>query len=128
MTTTSSIVYWNREKARYETEKVYGESFIKWLYETKSGLTLADHLLSKIFISQLYGMYQSSFLSRHKIKKFISDFEIKMDDYESDSFSSFNDFLFEVLKAEQDIFLKVPLLCRHFAKVAILDLRKHLAI
>lgn len=86
------IRYWNRERRCDESEQVYGEAAVAWLYETRLGQALADGFLSRGFPSRVYGAYQSSRASRHKIAPFIREFRIPMDEYEDPGFQSFNDF------------------------------------
>lgn len=89
---SSKITIWNREKKQLETEQVYGEAAVKWLYTQSSGQKLSDGFLSSKLLSQVYGVYQSSALSRRKIQPFIRDFKIPMGEYLDENYSSFNDF------------------------------------
>lgn len=86
------IRYWNRETQSVETEQVYGEAAVGWLYGTTPGRRLADCVLSRSLPSRLYGMMQSSPMSRRKIRPFIERFGIRMDEYEEGDFRSFNEF------------------------------------
>lgn len=101
---SKSIIYWNREKQQEETEAVYGERWVNWLYGTRSGQEIADRFLSTPFPSRVYGMYQSSPLSKHKIKPFIKKFNIDMSDFEDDNFQSFNDFFVRRFKKGSRVF------------------------
>ena len=87
-----NLVIWNRKKAQEEQEKVYGDSLIRWLYGTRVGQGLADHILSSPWVSRIYGLYQSSPLSSSKVQYFIREFNINIDDFEGAPFQSFNDF------------------------------------
>jgi phosphatidylserine decarboxylase len=89
---TSTIRYWNRKEKCEETEQVYGDSLIKWVYGTGTGQRLAEGVLSKAFLSRWYGYYQGSSLSKHKVRPFIQEFRIPMEEYEDPGFGSFNDF------------------------------------
>jgi len=92
MSTSDPIHYWNRDKKTEEVEAVYGEAVVGWLYGTSMGRRLADGILSGRLPSQLYGAYQASGVSRHKVKPFIEKFKIPMEEYENRDFHSFNDF------------------------------------
>lgn len=92
------IKFWNRKEAREEVEQVYGDVFIRWIYGTRPGQILANAVLSKPPLSQVYGAYQSSRLSRHKIEPFIQDFKIPMQEFEEGPFASFNDFFIRKFK------------------------------
>jgi phosphatidylserine decarboxylase len=88
---TDGIRIWNRQAGHEEFEKVYGGSLVNWLYGTSLGRTASGGLTGTL-PSRAYGAYQSSSLSRHKIRPFIREFGIKMDEYEPGPFGSFNDF------------------------------------
>lgn len=75
-----------------ETELVYGENWLRWLYESRSGQLLADTVLSRAWISKLYGAYQNSALSARKVAPFVRNFSIPLEEYEEQRYSSFNDF------------------------------------
>lgn len=88
----SEIRIWNRATGAVETEQVYGDALVRWLYGSRVGRALADHVLTGAGPSRLYGTYQSSLLSRRKIAGFIRQFRIDMSEYEDPGFRSFNDF------------------------------------
>jgi len=98
------IKYFNREKEVVETEKVYGAGAVSWLYESGTGKFLTQMLVKKP-LSKLYGAIQSSGMTQKKVKPFIKDFNINMDEYlpeegrDSDSpYSSFNQFFIRRFK------------------------------
>ena len=74
------IQYYNRKKGIIEVEKVYGESGIKWLYETSIGGKFAQYLAGPV-TSKRYGSFQDTGLSKRKIRPFITKFNIDMNDY-----------------------------------------------
>jgi phosphatidylserine decarboxylase len=86
------IQYWDREKQKLETELVYGDAAVSWLYGNPIGRALADGVLTRTWFSKLYGSFQSSPGSRKKIAPFIETFKIPMNEYEERDFVSFNDF------------------------------------
>jgi len=92
------IKYFNREHEKIETEKVYGDKAVRWLYESTAGKKLAKYLIKRP-VSILYGMAQESSISHSKVAHFIRDFKINIDEYlpedgrsESDPYRSFNSF------------------------------------
>jgi phosphatidylserine decarboxylase len=89
---TTAIRYWNRAEQREETEQVYGDAGVRFFYENRLGQCLADHVLSGILPSKLYGFYQDSRFSRKKIDRFVRDFKIPMNEFQKKEYSSFNDF------------------------------------
>ena len=96
------IQVYNRKTKNYEVEKVAGEGYIKWSYESPIGKNLTELLIKKKLFSKLYGDYCNTTLSKKKIPKFIKDFNIDMnislDNLED--FNSFNDFFVRKLKEE----------------------------
>ncbi|MDR3607982.1 MAG: phosphatidylserine decarboxylase [Oligoflexia bacterium] len=92
------IQFWNRETRSVDTEKVLGEGAVRWLYGSRLGQKLVDSVLSRRFISEVYGLYQSSPASRRKIARFVREFDINLDEYEGAPYSSFNDFFIRKFK------------------------------
>lgn len=110
------VVIWNRQTQKEETEKVYGDKWLNLLYGTRSGQWLAENLLTRPAFSKIYGIYQSSPLSRHKIKDFISEFQIPMDQFEEGPFGSFNEFFIRHFKSGMRPFVSDPQALPAFAE------------
>jgi phosphatidylserine decarboxylase len=91
MTKSAPLKYWNPYTGLEETEAVYGNHFIRFLYETPLGQKFSEIISQPIF-SKFYGAFQDSSLSRSKISPFIETFHIQMDEFEKGPFNSFNDF------------------------------------
>ena len=70
---------------------------LKFIYNTIIGRLLLE-LACTSTVSNIYAKYMNSKLSRHKIKKFIKKNNIKMDEYESVEYKSFNDFFMRKIK------------------------------
>jgi phosphatidylserine decarboxylase len=104
------IVFWNRAEKREETELVYGDAGIRFLYGTLPGQKLADWLLSTKPVSRLYGAYQAASVSRAKVEPFIRKFGIPMGEYEvpAGGFGSFNDFFIRKFKPGKRVFAADP--------------------
>ena len=62
-----------------------------FLYNTFIGRIILKIAITKP-ISNIYALYMNSRLSKRKIKKFIIDNKINMDEYISKEYTSFNDF------------------------------------
>jgi phosphatidylserine decarboxylase len=86
------IRYWNRSRAREETEDVYGGRLVSLLYGNPLGLALADSLLAKKPLSRLYGAWQAMAWSGRKVAPFIRRFGVAASDFEPGPFRSFDDF------------------------------------
>ncbi|HTL11978.1 MAG TPA: phosphatidylserine decarboxylase [Bdellovibrionota bacterium] len=86
------IEYWDRREGKSAKEAIYGERFMRWIYETPPGRLMTRAFLSRRPFSKAYGLLQSAPWSRRKIRPFIQRFSIPMDEYVDDGFRSFNDF------------------------------------
>jgi phosphatidylserine decarboxylase len=103
----TEITFLDRKTKREEKEKVYGRFFIEMLYGKGYLSRIFSFFLlpffSRVpFLSQLYGLFQKSSMSRFKIKPFVQAYHIDASEFlESvDSFVSFNDFFIRRLKSE----------------------------
>lgn len=98
------IQYYNRSKSQMETEKVYGDKAVRWLYDSSMGKAMAEVLVRPSF-SKLYGAIQGSGFTKKKVSPFIKNFDIQMDDFLptegrslDDPYGSFNEFFIRRLK------------------------------
>lgn len=94
------IKIFNRKTNKYEVEKVAGEKYIQWCYDSPIGKGLTELLIKKKLTSKIYGDYCDTKLSKKKIKSFINDFNINMSESikSQQEFISFNDFFIRKLK------------------------------
>lgn len=124
---TREIKIWNRAEQKEESEKIYGDAWLRWAYETSLGRGLTQAIFIHSWLSKLYGFYQSSSWSRSKIDSFIKNFQIPMNDYEAASYASFNDFFIRRFKPGLRIFpdhsqlLPAPAEARYLAFEQISD-------
>jgi len=96
---SSAITYWNRASKKLETEKVYGDTLVRWLYGSRTGFRLADLFLVRPWLSKIVGAYQDTGVSSKRVPEFIRQYEIPMDQYEGADFSTFNDFFIRKFKS-----------------------------
>ncbi len=92
------IQYFNRQTQKLEIEKVYGEKAILWAYKRPLGKLLSP-ILTGSLLSRFYGMLQDLPSSKKKVRPFIKDFNIQVDDFipsdghsVDDPYPTFNDF------------------------------------
>lgn len=107
---------WDRKGRKEFEEKVYGGAFIEALYGNSVGYFVADRLLSKAWVSKVYGGLQSSSWSAKKVPGFIRNFDIQMDEYEPGPFASFNDFFIRRFRPGKRPFPETPELMGSFAE------------
>lgn len=103
-----SIQVWDRALGRMVEEKVYGDKWVRWLYETPAGNAVADGILSRKLPSVLYGAWQASPLSRGKIVPFIRDYQIPMELFEAGPFANFNEFFIRKFRPGARHFAEAP--------------------
>lgn len=116
-----------------DTELVYGDKMVEWLYKSSSGKVFSE-VLVKPWISQIYGALQSTTISRKKVAPFVKEFKIQLDDYlpeegrnSIDPYSSFNQFFIRRFKSGKRPFpialneLGAPAEARYFAYDSIRD-------
>lgn len=96
------IQVYNRQKNKYDTENVAGESYIRWSYESPIGKSFLELFIKRKIFSKLYGSYCDTKLSTKKISSFIRDFDIDMNICitNPNDFKNFNDFFTRKLTKE----------------------------
>lgn len=105
------IKLFNRYTGKMESEKVYGEGAVKWLYESASGKIFGPLVVAPL-TSKLYGWLQGTAWSAGKVNPFIKNFDIKIDDFilqqpnSSVPYKSFNDFFIRPFKEGKRPFVK----------------------
>jgi len=102
-----TIRYIDRVSGREETEEVYGERALRFLYGegwlSKSiGVPLLHTLCRIPFISSFYGAWQKLSFTKKKIQPFIKRFNLDPSEFllPISAFTSFNDFFIRKLKPE----------------------------
>lgn len=94
------VQFINRKTRAVETEKVMGESWLRWLYGGVAG-QLALHLLVKrALLSHYYGWRMSLSYSAQKVLPFIVEHNLDSEEFAKSPFDykSFNDFFTRALK------------------------------
>lgn len=95
MAANEPIRYRNRLTGGVEVERVYGESWLRWLYEGNPLGALSLHVLVKRgLFSSWYGRCQDTPASAAKVAPFVRDYGIRMGDFAEPAggYATFNDF------------------------------------
>jgi len=110
---SNKITYFNRATQHIETELVYGDGAIRFVYDNSLGRLLAPIVASKP-ISQLYGNYQDWPISKNKVPPFVEKFDINLSIYKAgsvsaekkqDSYKTFNEFFIREFEENQREFV-----------------------
>ena len=120
---SKEIIVFNRSTQSRETELVYGDSAIKFIYDNSFGQILAPIIASK-FVSQLYGYFQDWPISKNKVPPFVEKFDIDLSMYRAgsvladnkkNSYKSFNEFFIREFESNKRVFVddknKMPSFC-----------------
>lgn len=100
MPVAEPIRYFHRAKRTIETERIYGEKWLRWTYGYSMG-RLALHLLVKRkFASWYYGWRMSRKVSANDVLPFIVEYDLDVDEFAKSplKFKTFNDFFYRALK------------------------------
>ncbi len=98
----NSIQYVERKTGQVLTEKVAGESALRFTLDHPLGRGLLEAVVRKPWFSRLYGLWQDSSLSRGSIRSFAEDLKIDLNEAEEPvgGYRSFNDFFARKLKPQ----------------------------
>jgi phosphatidylserine decarboxylase len=96
------IKYYNRHTRRLETERVYGEGFLRWAYGNPLGKAALHLLVKRRTFSAWYGSRMNTPASAKRIGPFIEQYGLDPGEFDDppDSFANFNEFFFRRLKPE----------------------------
>lgn len=103
---SNEIKFYNRQTNKIEVEKVYGDKAVQFIYANPIGKFIGG-AFSRSPFSKAYGFVQDSLLSAKKVRPFIENFDIPIDDYQPgsvkaedirDSYKSFNEFFIRGLR------------------------------
>ena len=94
------ITFYHRAHQRLETEQVYGEGFLRFVYEHPLGALPLHALVKRVLFSQWYGRRMDAPASRAKVQPFITQYGTDVSELADapESFATFNDFFYRKLK------------------------------
>ena len=98
----SEIRYFNRHRGELETERVYGEGFLKFSYAHPLGVLPLHIMVKRAAFSRWYGRRMDRAATTAKIAPFIADYGLDPAEFADPpaSFASFNEFFYRKLKPE----------------------------
>ncbi len=94
------ITFFNRHTGRIETEAVYGEGFLRWVYGSPLGSLALHALVKRAAFSRWYGRRMDQPASAAKIAPFIATYGLDPAEFAEpvESYRSFNEFFSRKLK------------------------------
>ena len=95
------VTFFNRYSQKMETEAIYGESYLKFIYGNPLGKLALWAAVKRSLFSKWYGSRMSAQSSAKKISPFISDYNLDSSQFVDslENFKSFNDFFSRKLKS-----------------------------
>lgn len=100
MSASPPIVYVNRHTGREETEEIYGEGALRWVYETRMGRLSLAAMVRRAWFSAIYGWNADRRASAAKVAPFIARYRLDTAEFADapESYATFNDFFYRKLK------------------------------
>ncbi|MBK8039626.1 MAG: phosphatidylserine decarboxylase [Verrucomicrobiaceae bacterium] len=94
------IEFHHRLTGRLETEQVYGEGFLRFVYENPLGSLPLHALVKRRLFSSWYGSRMDAAASREKVQPFIEQYDIDVSELADapESYHTFNEFFYRKLK------------------------------
>ncbi len=99
---SAEIQFYNRYTGQIESEKVYGDAYLKFVYGNPLGKLALHALVKRAFFSKWYGWRMDRKASRAKVQPFIENFGTDVNELADDpsSFRTFNEFFYRKLRPE----------------------------
>jgi phosphatidylserine decarboxylase len=98
----NAITFFNRYTGKTEQEDIYGDSFLRWTYESVSGQIALALAAKRAWFSKWYGWRMDLAASREKVQPFIETYGLDTNEFldAADSYRTFNEFFYRKLKPE----------------------------
>ncbi len=108
-----SVQYFDRYSKTMKTEKIYGEAYLRFVYENPLGRLAFLNLVKRGFFSRLYGWLMDRSSSKKKIASFLETYQVDSSEFLEDSatYKTFNEFFYRKLKPEARPIHPDPLAC-----------------
>jgi phosphatidylserine decarboxylase len=94
------IQYWHRAKRTVETEQIYGERWVRFVYENPLGRFALWLFVRRALVSWYFGWRMNRRYSANQVVPFIVACNIDVDEFAKSAFAykTFNEFFFRALK------------------------------
>lgn len=93
--------FFNRYTGQLETEDIYGEKWLRLIYENPAGSFLLWAIVKRALFSRYYGWQMSKRVSANRILPFIVKYNLKTEEFAKSpfDFKTFNEFFYRGLKS-----------------------------
>jgi phosphatidylserine decarboxylase len=98
--TAQPIEYWHRAKQAVETEKIYGEGWLRFTYGNPVGRLALHLLVRRALFTHYIGWRMNRRYSATQVLPFIVDFDLNVDEFAKSAlaYNTFNEFFVRALK------------------------------
>jgi phosphatidylserine decarboxylase len=95
------IVFFNRHTGRLETERIYGEGWLRWIYGNPLGRLSLTAVVRRAWFSAWYGWRMNKAVSANKVLPFVVNYDLDADEFTkpATAFRTFNEFFYRALRA-----------------------------
>jgi phosphatidylserine decarboxylase len=99
-TTFEPVRFRHRYTGKLETERIYGEPWLRWAYQTRAGRLSLWALATRPWFSRWYGWRMDRPASRDRVQPFIEQFGLDPVEFADapESYRSFNEFFYRRLR------------------------------
>lgn len=96
------IRFFDRPRQEMAEEQVYGEAWLRWIYETRAGKLALAAVARRVFFSKFMGWRMSRRISGNKVLPFVLDYGLEAAEFAKPvwDYRSFNEFFARALKKE----------------------------
>jgi phosphatidylserine decarboxylase len=94
------VEYFNRYTGQVETEQIYGEGFLRWVYGNPIGKLSLEGLVKRALFSKWYGSRMDAPRSGSRVLPFIRKYALEAGEFAEapESYRTFNEFFYRKLK------------------------------
>lgn len=94
------VEYFNRYTGKVETEQIYGEGFLRWVYSNPIGKISLEALVKRAIFSKWYGSRMDAPGSNCRVLPFIRNYKLDAGEFadQPESYRTFNEFFYRKLK------------------------------
>jgi phosphatidylserine decarboxylase len=94
------VEYFNRYTGKVETEQIYGEGFLRWVYGNPIGKLSLEGLVKRALFSKWYGSRMDAPGSNSRVLPFIRNYKLDAGEFadQPENYRTFNEFFYRKLK------------------------------
>ena len=94
------IVFFNRRTGKLETERIYGEAWLRWIYGNPLGRVSLSAAVRRAWFSAWYGWRMNRPDSANRVLPFVVDYGLDAEEFAkpATSYRTFNEFFYRTLR------------------------------